>query len=319
MPLGFLAVESGDHPAEPGKPSVAPAQGLEILAGRRRRSPTYVYNGQMNPTHLSYSSLTTWERCPKQYQLGRIVKAQAQPAWYFVGGTASHMAMEDIDRGRPPLPWTAYFYPEVEKALAREPDHKSWLSGGSPDEPDQGDAWMSIGPLCIDNWKHFTSEKFRVEEIELDVTARLPGSHLKIKGFIDRTGVHADHGKMIVDIKSGKNKPKDKGLQLGVYSALNTMNSGEVITKGAYFMAREGVLSKVYEFDPMQTLLDMGKKFKTTAQEIGAGEFPAKVEYTCRFCDQAPNCYAMSGDTQRTRYYDPDNPHHPKDTEEIPF
>lgn len=270
-------------------------------------------------SHLSYSSVTTWDRCPKQYQLSRVIKAQAQPAWYFLGGTAVHTAADDIDRGKPQLEWKDYFYPEFRKALALEPDHKSWLSGGAVDNPDQGDAWMSIGPTCVSNWKDFTSGVFQVDEIELDVTARLPGSHLKIKGFIDRLGTHRDQGRMIVDIKSGKNLKADKGLQLKVYSALYLMTSGEVITKGAYFKAREGVLSKVYEFDPLDTLLEMGKMFKTTAASIGAGEFPAKVEYTCRFCDQAPNCFAYSGDTQRTRYYDPDNPKHVPKDEEIPF
>ncbi len=276
------------------------------------------YNGWML-THLSYSSMNTWERCPKQYQLSRLVKAQAQPAWYFLGGTAVHSALEDHDRGLTVLDWKDYFYPEVRKALAREPNHQGWLSGGPSDNPDQGDAWMRIGPTCVKNWKGFTSGVFQVDEIELDVTARLPGSHLKVKGFVDRLGIHRDHGRMIVDIKSGKNKPKDKGLQIATYSALYLMISGEIVHKGAYFMAREGVLSKVYEFDPMETLIAMGSRVKTTAAEIGAGEFPAKVEYTCRFCDQAPNCFAYSGDTQRTRYYDSDNPHHVPKEEEIPF
>lgn len=278
-----------------------------------------MYDGGML-THLSYSSMNAWQRCPKQYQLSRIIKAQGQPAWYFLGGTAVHQATEDHDSGRGTKEWSEYFYPEVEKALTREPDHKSWLSGGGKEDPDQGDAWMTIGPKCISNWKTFTATEYKVEEIELDVTARLPGSHLKVKGFIDRLGEHKTQGRMIVDIKSGKNLPKDKGLQLATYSSLYLMTSGEVIGKGAYFMAREGVLSKVYEFDPMQTLIDMGKRVKATAAEISAGEFPAKVEYTCRFCDQAPNCFAFSGDTQRTRYYDPSSPKYARDKdEEIPF
>lgn len=277
-----------------------------------------MYNGCMI-SHLSYSSLTTWDRCPKQFQLSRLIKAQGQPAWYFVGGTAVHEAAEDIDRGKPQKAWKDYFFPQVRKSLAREPDHRSWLSGGDQNNPDQGDAWMTIGPTCVSNWKDFTSGVFQVDEIELDVTSRLPGSHLKVKGFVDRVGDHDKHGRMIVDIKSGKNLKADKGLQLKVYSALYLMTSGEVVTKGAYFKAREGVLSKVYEFDPMETLLDMGKMFKATAAEIGAGEFPAKVDYTCRFCDQAPNCFKFSGDTPRTRYYDPANPKHVPKEEEIPF
>lgn len=273
----------------------------------------------MTPTHLSYSSLTTWDRCPKSYELSRIVKAQSRPAWYFVGGTAVHKALEDHDNGLPIRPWHEYFYPEVSKAMAIDPDHTSWLSGGSPDDPDQGVAWMEIGPECVSNWKLFTATSFDVEEIELDVTSRLPGTALQVKGFIDRLGTHAEHGKMIIDLKSGKNKPKDKGLQIKTYAALYLMQTAEVVSKGAYFMARTGELSKVYEFDVMQEAVDLGKRFRTAALEISKGDYPAVVEYSCRFCDQAPNCFAQSGDTPRTRYYDRSNPRYNGPEEEIPF
>lgn len=273
----------------------------------------------MTPPHLSYSSLTTWSRCPKSYELSRIVKAQARPAWYFLGGTAVHRALEDHDSGLQLKPWHEYFYPEVSKAMAVDPDHKKWLSGGSQDEPDQGEAWMSVGPQCIENWQNFTAAQFDVSDIELDVTARLPGTALKVKGFIDRIGTHVDHGEMIIDLKSGKNKPKDKGLQIKTYAALYLMLTAEKITKGAYFMARTGDLSKVYEFDPMEEAVDLGKRFRDAAREISREEYPAVVEYSCRFCDQEPNCFAKSGDTPRTRYYDRSNPNYNGPEETIPF
>lgn len=261
--------------------------------------------------------MTSWDRCPKAYQLSRIIKARATPAWYFAGGTAVHQALEDLDRGLPEKGWTEYFYPEVRRLLARDQDHKSWLSGGSPEDPDQGDAWNEIGPRCIENWKGFTSEVFQVTDIELDVTCTLPGSSLPTKGFIDRLGEHVDHGRMIIDIKTGKNKPKDKGLQLGVYAALLAVSTGEIVTKGAYFMAREGKLSKVYDLTPY-TPERAGAKFEAVASEVSAGKFPAKVEYSCRFCDQKLNCFAKSGNSFRTRLYDPSNPKY-IEKEEIPF
>src|SRR6476659_3896848 len=98
---------------------------LTPILARLRRQAGSVYTGVMI-SHLSYSSVTTWERCPKQYQLSRIIKAQGHPAWYFIGGTAVHNAADDIDRGRTPKEWKDYFYPEVQKALTREPDHRSW-------------------------------------------------------------------------------------------------------------------------------------------------------------------------------------------------
>lgn len=48
--------------------------------------------------YVSYSSFTSWLSCAKQYQLERILGVTAQPAWYFVGGSAVHAATEHYDR-----------------------------------------------------------------------------------------------------------------------------------------------------------------------------------------------------------------------------
>lgn len=265
--------------------------------------------------HLSYSSLTTWQRCPKQYELSRIRKAEAVPAWYFAGGSAVHEATEDYDRGEPVGSWESYFYPWAEEALKREPNVREWMAGGSQDDPDDGDKWAEIGPRCIENWKTFVDGEFDVRTIELDVTTRLPGLYFPIKGFIDRVGLHEKHGQMIVDIKTGKNLPKDKGLQLGIYSALYEHKFGVRINKGAYFMAREGRLSRPYDLSKW-SIEEVVRMFRATALEVSAGQFPAKQEYSCRFCDQRLNCFKVSGDTPRTEYYDSS---HPRYTEEIPF
>lgn len=265
--------------------------------------------------HLSYSSLTTWSRCPKSFELSRIVKAEPIPAFYFAGGTAVHNATQDYDEGKTVRPWEEYFYPEVVEGSAREPNFSEWMMGGSKESPDDGDRWMEIGPLCIENWKKFSDSEFDVRTIELDVSTRLPGLPVKVKGFIDRVGLHEKHGQMIVDIKTGKNLPKDKGLQLGIYSALYEHKFGVRINKGAYFMAREGRLSRPYDLSKW-SIEEVVRMFRATALEVSAGQFPAKQEYSCRFCDQRLNCFKVSGDTPRTEYYDSS---HPRYTEEIPF
>lgn len=271
-------------------------------------------------THLSYSSLTTWERCGKQFELGRIVKAEPIPAVYFVAGTAVHKATENHDRGNPEQSWKDLFYSGVEEALVTEPNVHEWMSGGSELDPDDCDKWMELGPLCISNWKTFVSTEFDVDkrDIECDVTTYLPGLDIPVKGFIDRTGFHKKHGHMIIDIKAGRNTPKDKGMQLGIYSALYEHKFGIRINKGAYYMAREGRLSRPYDLSDY-TIEKVAGIFRATALKIGAGRYPAKQEFTCRFCDQRLNCFKVSGDTPRTRYYDRSNPKHDDYQEEIPF
>ena len=44
--------------------------------------------------HRSFSSFTSWVRCGKSWQLEREVQAPQLPAWYFVGGSAFHEAVE---------------------------------------------------------------------------------------------------------------------------------------------------------------------------------------------------------------------------------
>jgi hypothetical protein len=44
--------------------------------------------------HRSFSSMTSWIRCGKAWQLERDLKVPSQPAWWFVGGTSFHLAVE---------------------------------------------------------------------------------------------------------------------------------------------------------------------------------------------------------------------------------
>jgi len=52
----------------------------------------------MNTTtvgHRSFSSFSSWVRCGKSWQLERQLQAPSEPAWWFVGGSAFHAAVEN--------------------------------------------------------------------------------------------------------------------------------------------------------------------------------------------------------------------------------
>ncbi len=277
---------------------------------------------------LSYSSVNSFDRCPKAFQLSRILGAQGLPAVYFALGTAVHTITESIDlekQSTQSAPLRRYtgddfqevFYSEIEKGLEREPDFNQWLCGGSDGPVASAERALETGPLSVRNWENFTKDTFKVSEVELEVTCRLPGMYLKTKGFIDRLGDHIQYGRMIIDIKTGVTKPKDKGKQLKDYAALLTASTGEVIDKGAYFMTQEGKMSKVYDLSD-STPETLGSANKEKLREMNASDYPALREFTCKFCDQQLNCYAYSGDTVRTRYYDTANPKYDK-SREVPF
>lgn len=52
------------------------------------------------PTHLSYSALSTFAQCGKQFQLQRVLNLESEPRYYFAGGSAVHEASEAFDRWR---------------------------------------------------------------------------------------------------------------------------------------------------------------------------------------------------------------------------
>lgn len=41
--------------------------------------------------------MTTYQKCPQQYKLGRVDKVSESKAYYFAGGSAVHSATEAID------------------------------------------------------------------------------------------------------------------------------------------------------------------------------------------------------------------------------
>jgi len=47
--------------------------------------------------HISFSALSSYVRCPKQYQLGRVLELQGDPHLATAGGRAVHHATEAYD------------------------------------------------------------------------------------------------------------------------------------------------------------------------------------------------------------------------------
>jgi hypothetical protein len=50
---------------------------------------------QTTVAHRSFSSFSRWIRCGKSWQLERDLAAPSEPAWWFVGGSAFHAAVEN--------------------------------------------------------------------------------------------------------------------------------------------------------------------------------------------------------------------------------
>jgi hypothetical protein len=206
-----------------------------------------------------------------------------------------------------------YFYPLIEAQLKIDPDDVNWLAGGSQDDPVIRGKALDLVKRCFENALKFL-EDIDVWEVEYDATGILPGCDVPIKAFIDITGEHKKHGPVIVDWKTGKQKPKTN-LQLETYDALLSQPSisgndhpftehGSLAFTGLWAMlnpdasqARKVDLSGV---DPSA----LGARYQKAYDAIVKKVWKANAGFHCRFCTQAPNCLIEAGPTDRARYYD---------------
>lgn len=256
--------------------------------------------------HLSYSSYSSYEACPRSFYLSRVKGAEPLPAWYFATGTAVHKGIDHFLRTGDKLSAEEAFYPEVEKLLLTEPDTTKWLAGGPQDDPIVEDKATKLVAECLEGAYQYLDD-FTVHEVEIDVTGMLPGCGVPIKGFVDVLGEHRKHGPSILDWKSSAQKPKT-AFQLQTYHALLHANKWKPpvvrYETGLWAMIRPGV-SKARPIDLSATdPARIGALYGAAQEKIERNVFPTDHGFMCRFCTMQPNCRLQSGVTNRTSFYD---------------
>jgi hypothetical protein len=219
-----------------------------------------IRNVKEKPLHASFSSITSWSRCGEAWRLQKIEKTIEQPAWYSAGGSAFHTASEAYDLCADPstfdveAEWAKAFQAKI--ADTPTPDGLSWRTGGraSKEWPNkEDDAWWNAnGPkMLLDYiaWRAGSGWSLWHIDGEPAVEAGFtPLAHdVPVKMFIDRIMVHPNGQLVIVDLKSGKMKPQDNGLQLAFYRWGIKQVLGVDIAYGAYYMSRTGVLTELMD------------------------------------------------------------------------
>lgn len=284
------------------------------------RVPTLWYGRTM---HASHSSINSYLRCGKAFELEKIKNYPTTPAWWLIGGSAVHAVTEAYDKGEQwaELHYMAEdcLYEEIQKAVLVEPDESKWLAGGYGRNAQRFEHWNQK----VKDYAHQWADRgFEWDWVELDVSMVLP-SGLEVKGYIDRAKRISDHEFVIEDLKSGSTRP-DSDQQLGIYSALfkewarrninmdipgHTGWKGFNIHVSAWnYMFKD---NEEYEMDVSHWTLDAVDKM---AQQWYSGVsdkvfLPVRGK-NCERCSVADACYLQSGDTPVTREYDSLNPFH---------
>jgi hypothetical protein len=266
----------------------------------------------MELEHLSYSALSRYEECPRSFYLGKVRHAEEKQTYFFPIGTAVHNMIEEWLGTGSDTTLTAedFFYPLIEKQMKIDPIDVNWLSGGSQDDPVIRDKALDLVKRCYENALVFL-EDIDVWEVEYDATGALPGCDVPIKAFIDIIGEHKKHGPVIVDWKTGKQKPKNN-LQLETYAALLGRDGPRFAHPDIEEKGWTGLWAMLNPDAPQARKIDLssvdasalGARYQAAYEQIKKKVWKAQAGFHCRFCVQAPNCLIESPGTRRARYYD---------------
>jgi putative RecB family exonuclease len=262
-------------------------------------------------SHRSYSQVSTYLNCPKQYELGRVLKLTEPPAWYLIAGSAIHSVMEQIGKQEIepvdyPDQWRTAFQQEIDKADERGIPRDLWRTGGraTKDKPngEDYDFWLLEGEKQVWSFGQWFTD--RLEEgweipvlggnktVEIEMNVSLDG--VMVKGYADLMMRTPTGDLMVIDHKTGSRTP-DTYRQLALYALAMRLLGFETPTLGAYYMTRKAELSVPTQFleDDFLSLIDT---FAMVDQAIKAEIFPAKPSSMCKSCGVAQYCAAVNGE-----------------------
>jgi RecB family exonuclease len=171
------------------------------------------------------------------------------------------------------------------------------VSKAYPNKEDES-WWREHGPKQVEAWAEWRKNNPNLEildvngepAIEIAVAADLDG--VRLQGVIDRVFIDKQTGEMlIVDLKTGSYPPASQ-LQLGFYRVALEQTAGINPQYGAYWMARQGVLSQVEElWHPTEMVTAW---LRQTKQLIDDNVFLPHITNMCKSCGVRDYCYAVN-------------------------
>lgn len=265
---------------------------LEVLLGR---------------PHLSYSAVSSLSECGERFRLERVEQVPQNPAWWFIGGKAYHVATEYIDYGTeedPKTAWDKAWAAQLEEDIPDGNYDNARAAGKATKEwPDKQnkDWWEYFGPQFVAEYikkmDQMRAEGWKLWTIEdgtpaIEIPFQVAIGSVPIKGFIDRVMVNPDGEMVVVDLKAGSKVPEST-MQLGVYAVALEKTFGVRPILGSYFMARKAELT-----EPMSLLHYtedvIGSVFDTAKRMIEAEIFLPQVSSFCKACGVRDYCTVMA-------------------------
>lgn len=250
------------------------------------------------PKLRSYTAMTTYMECPRQYRLKYVDKLRDDPAVWNIGGTAFHQCAEWILMGdRTDFSdegiangwddaWREAYLEVMERNPEANPDVSTWRAANQGREG--FDWWHKNGPLMVSNFLAWRADKGK----DLIVLSDAERKYVEHRFEVELGGVPTvaipdalvvdEFGQLnILDWKSGRRPPKGS-LQLGVYRAAVLAGLGMDAVWGHYYLTRKAVLLP-HDLSTW-TPEEIGSMFANFDARERAGDYAPKPGDQCKFC-----------------------------------
>jgi len=258
----------------------------------------------VQPIELSFSSIETFNQCPRKYYYNYILKLPKKERPWLVLGTFVHLSLEKFHK------YILYFRRKNRELPFSHAElmKRAYLSASRV--YDRKQANNPEGNLT-DKQRVQAKEilKYHLDKIKVsypDVQYVEVGFRLKIgdyiiRGFIDRVDRIGENIYEVVDYKTSSQKYKvDKNNQLGIYGyALRKMLGEHIkIHKKLDFIKlykEEIGTYKSTEDDKIeQFVIESGEKIRNAREKLKTEEEWTPIDNQfCHFCDFKDRCYAQ--------------------------
>lgn len=249
---------------------------------------------------LSYSGVSTYEKCPLSYRFQYIDGLKIEPSPYLSFGRSLHNALEWLYGRDVPEP------PTLEELLSYL--DSCWSDEGYSDA-DEESSYLRRGRDVLTQFYHKNVRDFRLplaveERFELDMDDFI------LSGVIDRVDRHSDGSYEIIDYKSGRRPPElrrlREDLQLPIYQLACREVWGIIPSKLTFYYL---VPNQRYSTKPQDEagLARVKERLDRAAESISDGIFTATPNRLCPWCsfeDLCPQRIAASdpSESYRTRH-----------------